>query len=95
MRNLMQHPITAAEIETFLEYLAVEINAEGLIGDMRPLLLKTAAAVVRAAHGMIDGIDKRFQDHPGKDHMKWVTPWDRATAIIQAFDAYNPKSPIE
>lgn len=47
MRNLTEHPITLHEIEKCLEQLADEIDRYQSIGDMRPLLLKTAANIIR------------------------------------------------
>jgi hypothetical protein len=110
VRNLVQHPITSDEIAHCLRELSYQLNGEGKIGDMRPLLLTTAANVVVAADEMLKGIDKRLAlpdiPHPrshGKkqreggspDHMKWVTPWDAATKLIEAFQSGNPKQEAE
>jgi hypothetical protein len=43
MRNIVEYPITTKEIVDCLLLLAKELNAEGAVGDMRPLLLKMAA----------------------------------------------------
>lgn len=109
MRNLVQYPITSDEIVACLRQLSTEISdidGERLIGDMRPLLLQTAANVVEAADEMLKGIDKRLATpnipYPrthGKrqregghpDPLKWVTPWKEATALIEAFESGNPK----
>lgn len=48
MRNLAEYPITVGEIKECLEKLADDLAYEktGLIGDTRPLLLRTAAKIV-------------------------------------------------
>jgi hypothetical protein len=46
MRDLHRYPITLEEIERCLLTLSDEINKEEAMGDMRPLLLKTAAMIV-------------------------------------------------
>jgi len=46
MRNLNEYPVTYMEIETALIEQADRLDAEGLIGDMRPLLFRTAARMV-------------------------------------------------
>lgn len=85
MRNLAEYPITHQEVIDELRQLA-ELPFSG-IGDMRPLILETALAVVVAARDMLDGIEERLKQDPP---LKWVTPWDKATQIIQAFDVCNP-----
>jgi len=53
MRDLVRHPITVKEIETALDQLADEIDADnaakGACGDMRPLLLRAGAAIAMRA----------------------------------------------
>lgn len=39
MRNLIEYPITYEEADDFLEKLKHEYMAEGLVGDMRPVLI--------------------------------------------------------
>lgn len=47
MRDLQRHPITTAEVIACLDQLALA-DEQG-IGDMRPLLLQTAARIIIAA----------------------------------------------
>lgn len=46
MRDLRRYPVTIGEIEACLLQLSDEINSQELIGDMRPILLRTAAKIV-------------------------------------------------
>jgi hypothetical protein len=46
MRNLKAYPITLDEIEQCLLCLADELSKDESIGDMRPLLLRTAAEII-------------------------------------------------
>lgn len=45
MRNLIEHPITDQEIVGFLKHEA-DNSDEGVCGDMKPLLLQTAADII-------------------------------------------------
>lgn len=49
MRNLRKYPVTSREIEDCLENLADELSTGDDLrcGDMRPMLLKIAAKIVR------------------------------------------------
>lgn len=46
MRDLKRYPITLLEMETALIDLANDLAEEESIGDMRPLLLRTAATII-------------------------------------------------
>jgi hypothetical protein len=59
MRNLARHPITLDEIERCLLQLSEELSDSGLIGDMRPLLLREAATIVRRTGFVTDNIRHR------------------------------------
>ena len=48
MRDLKRYPVTVPEIEECLLKLSEELAAEELDGDMRPLLLRTAALMIQA-----------------------------------------------
>ena len=50
MRNTEEYPVTKEEIINCLHSLASQISEEGAIGDMRPLLLQEAIAIISAAH---------------------------------------------
>lgn len=47
MRNLVEYPITTAEIARCLDEMANVTNNLGLIGDMRPILLSVAAYLIQ------------------------------------------------
>lgn len=81
MRNLVQHAIAPAEVESCLELMAAECLSEGRIGDMRPILLKTAVAVVRAAKTVLNDV----RSGTDKDYV------GGAIRVAQAFEAYNPR----
>lgn len=49
MRNLNKHPLTLKEVVNGLREMAAEIAKEEAIGDIRPLILNTAANVVLRA----------------------------------------------
>ena len=49
MRNLDQYPITVSEIRNTLRSMADQIEKEERIGDLRPLILRTAANIVLRA----------------------------------------------
>jgi hypothetical protein len=53
MRNLIEYPITPEEIQERLLELANDITKEERIGDIRPLILKTAAEVVKASEDIV------------------------------------------
>ena len=48
-RNLAEYPITEEEIRDALRQQADEIEKEMRIGDLRPLLFRTAANIVMRA----------------------------------------------
>lgn len=48
-RNLVEYPITVTEIRDALRKQADEIEKEERIGDLRPLLFRTAANIVMRA----------------------------------------------
>lgn len=48
MRNTAQYPVTIDEIRACLLGLSVGISEEMRMGDIRPLLLKEAAAIIQA-----------------------------------------------
>lgn len=54
MRNLVQYPITYDEIIECLTEASEDASRMGLIGDMRPLLLKYAADIVRQVPNLHD-----------------------------------------
>jgi hypothetical protein len=47
MRDMGKHPITREEVIDCLDTLQKEMAAENRAGDMRPILLKTAADILR------------------------------------------------
>ena len=51
MRDLRKYPITCDEIVKCLTALAEELDARGQSGDIRPLLLREAARMIRKAGG--------------------------------------------
>lgn len=71
MRDLSQHPITAEEIVECLTTMASELSAENAkgdnVGDVRPLLLLEAAAIVeraeakRTADSAIRGLEQAYE----------------------------------
>ena len=48
-RNLAEDPITVEEIRDTLRTMADQIESEKHIGDLRPLILRTAANIVLRA----------------------------------------------
>lgn len=93
MRNLVEHPVTPQEIVECLRRTSRELEpgADGAVGDMDPLLLRMAADVVEAAYGLLEGIDDRLKQHRERgDWLAYTTPWDRATALVRAFQAVRP-----
>jgi hypothetical protein len=46
MRNLLDYPITKEEIVQCLLHLSNELSKDELVGDMRPILLETAARLI-------------------------------------------------
>jgi hypothetical protein len=58
MRNLKAYPITLDEIEQCLLCFAEELSKDELIGDMRPLLLQTAAEIVGKCAVAAEAIEK-------------------------------------
>lgn len=46
MRDLVQYPVTRAEIVETIKQLADVVDGENRVGDMRPLLLRQAAQYV-------------------------------------------------
>lgn len=88
MRNLLEYPVTPAEIVECCRREADLAKQNALsFGDMSPLLLSMAADVVEAAAGMLEGIEERFRNG---DLLAYTTPWDRATALVRAFQAVKP-----
>jgi hypothetical protein len=85
MRNLLEYPVTPQEIADCCRKVAAEDTDVLGCGNMTPLLLSMAADVVEAAAGVVEGINERLdtRDIP----LKWFTPWDRATALVNAFKA--------
>ena len=47
MRNLAKHPVTIDEIVDCLESQSKKLSEEKRVGDMRPLLLREAAKIIR------------------------------------------------
>lgn len=47
MRNLTQYPITLKEITDCLDQCSADINDDEIVGDMRPLLLRTASQILK------------------------------------------------
>lgn len=93
MRDLVAHPVTAAEIAECLRRTSRELEpgADGGVGCIDPLLLGMAADVVEAAAGVLEGIEERFRKHTGRDDfLRYATPWDRAAALVLAFQAVKP-----
>lgn len=43
MRNLSEYPVTSEEAENILRAQALELDKEGLIGDIRPYVLSRCA----------------------------------------------------
>lgn len=87
MRNLVQYPITAEEVAKRCEALAEASNPEGRVGDMDALLLRTAAATVRAADAVLGAIEYRRE---GPDKLRYVTPWREAADLALALQVGNP-----
>mgnify|MGYP003559076255 CR=1 FL=1 len=58
MRNLLEYPVTRAEVLNFLEDLrtAHHPDVTGRVGDTSPILLKHVTAIVEAAFDLRDGI---------------------------------------
>jgi hypothetical protein len=50
VRNLVEYPITDQEICACLKDMAEQCNAEDLVGDMRAVLLMTAADIIASRH---------------------------------------------
>lgn len=48
MRNLEEYPITREELSEFMDQIARDVDPEktGLIGDLRPLMIREIAAIV-------------------------------------------------
>ncbi len=61
MRNLKEHPVTIVEIEEALLKEADRIQLEDTIGDMRPLLFRSAANVVRRAGFLTHDLSGRYR----------------------------------
>lgn len=59
MRNLIQYPISADEITTYLQQLEDELTYDktGLLGDLRPLMLSTAKIAVLINEKLISKIE--------------------------------------
>ncbi len=87
MRNLQEFPIHLDEIVMRLNALAGEAMDSDVYGALDPLILQKAAEIVRAASGVLDGIDKRLSTKVDKfpDSIRWHTPWKEATALVNAF----------
>lgn len=89
MRNLLEYPVTPAEIAKECRDLAAAAAAldmeEMRCGGMQALLLSMAADVVEAAAGVVEGVNERLdtKDVP----LKWFTPWGKVTALVRAFQA--------
>lgn len=83
MRNIRAYPVTAAEIDAALDAAAKRLLEEDRgIGDVSAYALSRAREIVKAAFGMVDGIEKR---HALKDgFMQFTTPWDSATDLYKA-----------
>jgi hypothetical protein len=81
MRNLLEYPVTRDEVLECLTRLRADLNPE-LIGDMTPVLLDHAIAIVKTAFDLRDGFDRRGKE-PG---MGFVVPFPEATALIKAVD---------
>ena len=88
MRNLLEYPVTRAEVLNFLEDLrtAHHPDVTGRVGDMSPILLKHVTEIVEAAFDLRDGFDRRGKE-PG---MGFVVPFPEATALILAADFKEP-----
>ena len=82
MRNLLEHPITETEITGALERLACSIEDEGGVGDMRPLLLRTAMQIVITAGNMLHEVGDRLDTK--EPPIKYTTPWHIATDLLTA-----------
>jgi hypothetical protein len=50
MRNLLEHPITDQEIVACLKTQAAKCDSDDLVGDMRSVLLLTAADMIASPH---------------------------------------------
>ena len=75
IRNMVQYPITAADVVSLLQQLATQFAAEHQNGDTRPSLLLTAAAVVTAADEAIKSS---------------ATLTDAAAKLSSAMNSQNP-----
>ena len=66
MRNLIQYPITSAEIATYLQELEDSLSYENtkLLGDMRPLLLSAAKIAVLTNERLLMKIESYEADEP-------------------------------
>lgn len=86
MRNLLEYPVTPQEIAECCRRTSRELSTgdDGAVGCMDPTLLRMAADVVEAAAGVLEGIEDRMKSGA---HLSYVTPWDRATALVNAFKA--------
>lgn len=96
MRNLDEYPITEKEIVDALRSQADKLLDvpfdQRPFGDLTPMCLSAAVDIVEAAFDMLRGIERRFIDNP-KSHMRWVTPWDKATKMIEATRRKSPTAP--
>jgi len=80
MRNLAQYPATREEVLALLDELTATFNAEGNVGDMRPLLLSYAREVVRKHAPEAFPLDPREQKGPGSPG-----PLSRAASFLLSF----------
>jgi hypothetical protein len=88
VRNLLKYPVTQEEILESLRKQMLDIRAEGRIGDMRPLVLRHTTEILEAAFGLLKGFDRRAAERG----MRFVIPFNEATALIKACD-FQIKAP--
>lgn len=81
MRNLAKYPVAETEITGALERLACSIEDEGGVGDMRPLLLRTAMQIVITAGNMLHEINTRLDTK--EPPIKYTTPWHVAIDLVK------------
>lgn len=82
MRNLLDYPVTRDEVLECLNRLRADLDP-ALIGDMTPVLLSHAIAVIKTAYELRDGFANR--------QPAFVVPFSEAAALCRAVDGRPPE----